>query len=1301
MRVKRVFSGHAALFGSVRRALNRCVSLTAVCVCALIIAFALLLGAIRLAAPYADHYKHFILERLSAAAEQPLSVARMQVELDGWSPRVRLDGVKVLDDTGAESLLDVEQVYVAFDLKRSLFERRVKFEDVSIVTGDLRIVREDDGALHLYGLGGDSQTGMEQYAFADALHDIRLNLLSSKVRFEDQRLNIDYSLRDVHIAFVSGADEHKLQVVAAVPGTIGQTLRLAANIRGALDQPAGWSGKVYARLEDVQVASVAGNALRDTGIDRGVISLETWSDWRESAMVRLTGTFQVSEAGMQRVAYRNGLNARWQIPDQLRGRVLWLHKDSGWSLKIDDLQAAGLTDGGPDARVTVELENHAGNQRVVRGTLNHARLDSLLSLAVDEEQLDDELSEWLRHATPLATLRNVRFMAALEGERIVHYGGSGEVIDLRVEPYKKVPGVAGLDGVFSLDDAGGELSLTSDDLRFTYPAWFAQDLSLDVLRSQLEWTHAGGEVWLEADIAQLQNSDLQANGTLNMRFGKGSPYLDLKLDYHGVDVASAVRYYPEKIMVPRIHRWLTRSLVAGYVPSGQLVFTGDVGRFPFKDGSGLFEARFDVENAVLDYKKDWPRATHGSAQLIFRNSSLTGHVRSARLLGSHVTRASGKIADFKQAELVIDGESAGPLADIVTYLDRSALITKRSIVHKLDIGGGGKLALDIRLPLSRKLKAEGKRARVSGQLDFDGSSLDIPALDLAFKGIRGSVEFGPDGGQGKGIRAILAGSPLEVSAAHADGGATRLDVRGRVESTELLRALKHPVFSAIGGPALWSGQIDLPPYRKDHSGAPVSVRLASDLRGVRVDWPAPIGKTSEQARAFSLTTVINGEGRYDLSYGQHTAAIELTAKQGIERAEFRLADGAAVMPNEGIRVRGRVDEFAVGEWLPWFSTLRTGGDTDHAGRLQAIDLRAGKFLWSGYSLDGLELNIVRDASNWLVKAASPSMQGRMMVPVAFDTGQPLVVELDHLRLSGELADDNGGSALVLDPTDLPPIRFSTRSLRFNDFEFSDVSLATAPLADGLEVRHLQASAPQFQATGTGDWRTMEGGVPRSSFQAQLTSANLQQTLDAWKIPHTFRGATAKANVGLAWLDAPYRFTFHGLQGKANIDIEDGTLKELEPGAGRLLGLFNLSALPRRLSFDFSDLFERGFKFDRIRGNLAFVSSNVYTSDLSIDSTAANIVIRGRTGLEARDYDQFVTVIPEVSSSLPLAGVIFGGPAVGAAMFLADQIFDEVGEGINSAVRIKYRVTGSWDEPTVEVAEMQARKARAKDYSERR
>jgi uncharacterized protein YhdP len=166
---------------------------------------------------------------------------------------------------------------------------------------------------------------------------------------------------------------------------------------------------------------------------------------------------------------------------------------------------------------------------------------------------------------------------------------------------------------------------------------------------------------------------------------------------------------------------------------------------------------------------------------------------------------------------------------------------------------------------------------------------------------------------------------------------------------------------------------------------------------------------------------------------------------------------------------------------------------------------------------------------------------------------------------------------------------------------------------------------------------------------------------------------------LNWPGSPADFVLAKTKGSISFEIKDGRLLEVEPGAGRILGLLSFQALPRRLTLDFSDLFQKGFSFDSLAGSFTIEKGNAHTDNLTMDGPAARIAARGRVGLAAEDYDQRVTVIPSVSAGLPVAGALAGGVGAGAVMFLVEKL---IKPGIDKITKVDYRVTGPWTNPTV-------------------
>ena len=177
-----------------------------------------------------------------------------------------------------------------------------------------------------------------------------------------------------------------------------------------------------------------------------------------------------------------------------------------------------------------------------------------------------------------------------------------------------------------------------------------------------------------------------------------------------------------------------------------------------------------------------------------------------------------------------------------------------------------------------------------------------------------------------------------------------------------------------------------------------------------------------------------------------------------------------------------------------------------------------------------------------------------------------------------------------------------------------------------------------------------------------------------------RDTPTRLDFKLSWPGAPNQFAAGSLQGDVNVTLGKGGLPNIDPGLGRVLGLLDLDTLWRRLNLDFSDLFGEGLAYDSVTGHLRLDQGQVLTEGLLIDAVPARIVISGRAGLLQHDLDQIVTVIPHTTASLPIAGVLAGGPAVGAAVFVAQRL---IGERVDSITATHYALKGSWQLPKID------------------
>jgi len=392
---------------------------------------------------------------------------------------------------------------------------------------------------------------------------------------------------------------------------------------------------------------------------------------------------------------------------------------------------------------------------------------------------------------------------------------------------------------------------------------------------------------------------------------------------------------------------------------------------------------------------------------------------------------------------------------------------------------------------------------------------------------------------------------------------------------------------------------------------------------------------------------------------------------GLERGELKFGGEPAQLPEQsGLHITGRISQLPVTEWID----LVVSDDQGSALPLRLQDLEV-EYL-EGWELAVKRINISASntGANWNIQVAGPTAEGILELRTNEQGGNSLRMVMDRLEVNPGPKSDQ----VVSDPSAVPALDINVQQAIYSGIDLGKLSIKTSPQGTGMHVESMEIDTDWIQLQSVGDW-LQENGEQHSDFQFTVMGGDLGKLLGTFGYAGNVSGGETEAQLSASWKGSPAAFAPEVLKGHLTVDIKKGQLLGVEPGAGRIFGLLSVQALPRRLSGDFGDLFKKGFGFDQITGNFALKVGDAYTDDLVIDGPAATIEISGRTGLRAADYDQMVTIIPNMRASLPIAGAIAVSPVAGAAIFIADKIFAK-----SSGTR--YRLTGSWDEPQLEPIE---------------
>jgi uncharacterized protein YhdP len=337
-------------------------------------------------------------------------------------------------------------------------------------------------------------------------------------------------------------------------------------------------------------------------------------------------------------------------------------------------------------------------------------------------------------------------------------------------------------------------------------------------------------------------------------------------------------------------------------------------------------------------------------------------------------------------------------------------------------------------------------------------------------------------------------------------------------------------------------------------------------------------------------------------------------------------------------------------------------------------------------VEDFKVNASSKGKYWSADISGDGAEGSVSYQ-AGDEGSLLDINLQHLSLlkaeeaaPERQADYREKSKLL--PSDVPAAKINIQDLYYDNRKLGRLSVTTGSTETRYRIEDLFLQSEESSLSMTGDWKYEAAAENKHLTQLliDIDSDNFGQLLERLGFDNTVKDGEGSLEANFLTEVSPLDITVSELSGDVHLSILKGEVVEVDPGGtGRIFGLLSLQTLPRRLSLDFSDLFSKGMSFDEIDGNFSISKGQAYTNNLTMDAPSSTVEISGRIGLEEEDYDQHVRVIPNLSSTLPVAGALAGGPGLAVVMLITHKLLQKP---IDKLTEIEYEVTGPWKSPQI-------------------
>jgi uncharacterized protein (TIGR02099 family) len=1224
--------------------------------------------------PHAEDYRNVIANYTSQALGQRLTIGDIHASWDGMTPNFDLYKVDLYDaqNRPALQLGHVEAGISWF----SLILGEPRLANLAIHKPSLTIRRAPNGEIFVAGM---SMSEPGESVFPNWL--IRQSSITvdkaTVVWLDEQRKAPPLALNNLDLTIQSPPWEallghHSFGLRATPSAGSSAPIDLRGNVWGKnLDKLEDWHGTLYGKLESTDIAGWHAWVDYPLELAEGHGATQFWVEFSKAQADKVTADMLFSN-----VRTRLGKNTPVASFNSLAGRLGWRRLNDGEEFSGEKLKLVS-TDGFDMKQGQLRVAIHeTKNKENVEGeaSVDQLGLESFAAFAANLP-LGKELHDQIVSLAPKGHLENTKFSWTGDKESVRTYTLSSRFHDLGISPADDIPGFSGFSGTLEATEKNGKIVIASRNAFLNLKNVLRWPIPADKLDGEVTWKTAKGVT--EVSVNDLAIASQHLSGSLNANYrydGKKGGYLDLNGKFGNANGKYASFYYP-MILGPETLDWLDHAILNAHAENMNVVIKGYLDDFPYADGkNGEFKVSARVTDGQLKFADDWPQLDGLQLDMLFHGKRMDLAVDHGRVYSSPITRAKVAIPDLDadQPFVTIQGEMQATAADGLKYVNSSPIA--EAIDHftdKLVATGNGKLLLDINVPIDdpEKTKVKGSFTVANGTLTGDP---DLPPLDH----LNGKLTFTEESLQIQNMTGNIYGGPGQFSLQTSTDGSVHITGNGHIYEDGIRQAADLFLLQKVHGGTDWTADVNV----RDKL---TNIAIRSQLTGLSVSLPPPLSKAAADPVSFRMDIQQKNETQdvLSLAYG-NTMTVKLLRNEtkdkdgkAVERGEINFGGTADIPAQSGVVVNGKVAHL---DWDLWSDILEPPGSNNGTADnsdfpVNTVNIEAGTLDYLDRRINKLTLSAKAMPDGWTAQMQSKEItgEGRWI-----RTGKGKVIaRLKSLIFPGPAPAKMGAADDTNQTQDYPALDIVADNFETKDKKLGRLELMANQQGGDWNIEKLKISNPDSTLSVDGVWHNWKRR-PNTSINLNWDVTDLGKTLDRYGYPETVSGGTASLSGKLRWPGSPHEFTFPGLGGNLQLEAKHGQFLKIQPGVGRLLGVLSLQALPRRLLFDFRDVFNEGFTFDNIGGAVQINQGVMKSNDFHMEGPAAKVALSGQTDLDKETLNLHVKVSPSISDSLSIAAFA-GGPAVGAAALVAQKILRDP---LNKLASYQYDIGGTWDDP---------------------
>ncbi|ETX11796.1 membrane protein [Marinomonas ushuaiensis DSM 15871] len=1229
--------------------------------------------------PYLDYYRPQIERNLQQITGYAVSLEQIDGRLEGVDPTVSVGGFHL--QANGKSAISIDEMRVRVDLIKSLLSFSPQFTYIRFVGSNVAL-EESDGQWRLNGAKPlqtvRNEVGVERI----------LDYLSAQRNFSILDATID-----IHSAQFG---EHTIQIpqVYIFQKEFGSLVKSRLYL-DAYEAPF----QISARVEDTRLlggyrvkasiqAPVISLPLREMfpSMPYSLSSVELGGDVWVDALI--DKEFEVrAESAHMKFAFEDGQTYETSPSVKLR----YTQKHPNLRIDVHDVEIkdqTGVTY--PTANLVFDWSSVTNRSSVNFNEVDLGFTHQALSYFLPEKS---DAIKLLNGLSPDGTAKNGSFQFWRENDEM-SFQLLSNLEAASVKAYNGIPKANKINAIFSLSNDSGYIDFKGKGSEISFDTVYKDSWKTEALSGYVDWRKQQDVFLLTGRDLHIKRNGADVSGGFRLEIREDLPSW-ISLDLHGNNISALDRltYIPDNALGEDLRSWIQD----GFAEIGQADVADVLIQSDLVEGA-VPHVRVRVAASDLDvaFHEDWPTAKKVNGVFEFDNTGVSVQIDTASLLGLPVNNLLITVPINEGAAdwLNLQGQLEGEISTILTVLRKTPL--KETVLlpfETWEAKGEIKSEFAIGIPFSKDIEP-----KVNLGLDFQENHLLINNIELASYIKKGRFNYSTNEGITDStfdVQTLGGASQLQLSSVNKENG--RLAVIGDIVGTADLaqvaawHKLPDTLIEKISGNVAYNGKLLI---NKTQEGQ-VDLTINSDLVGVNIDLPEPIGKKAEEAKKLHLKVMQHeSDIVIDTDYNQLSKARFLLQNGEFIGGEIILNGGQNQTLNsaisKGLVLTGSFDHVYVQEWQSAFADLSSpaskGVEIPKLPEwINKIDL----------IVDEVVMNPQNTLNNFKVNYSAASDKSLYVssdeVNFSFlEKGGIPDLHFDFLSWNTAPSEDSDIVPSDRIPTEapitasqIPNMTVSVDQLYIDEQPYGDWQLKVSRDGDSVRVRVDPVSTKLKKGDFNGSLVWLDKGEESSvALLIAANGADLSELTGKFSSEAFVSSKKYKINVALDWEGHPFYFDRQSVAGRISFSAEDGNFNKVDelPAFLKFLGVFNAGALTRRLSLDFSDMYQPGLTYDDFSGELSLGDGILKTtSPITVDSPSAVLSLAGKANIVEEIFDETLTATFPLTGALPLAGLLWGTPQLAGLLYITDKL---IGDQLSKVTSVQYKIEGSFNNPTM-------------------